>query len=281
MDVIISDEATYERLIKEFTSGGKEKIHVVADFDRTLTKAIVNGKSTPSVLSELRNGDYISKEYAKKAQALADKYHPIEIDVNLPIEEKKVAMQEWWSRHFNLLIESGLNRKHLQQIVDMGKIEFRKGALEFFDLLNKNNIPLVIISSSGLGDDSIRMFFEREGKSYPNLNIVSNVYIWDNEGNALCVKEPIIHVMNKDETALEDYPFFNVVKDRKNVILLGDSLGDLGMIKGFNYDFLIKVGFLNDRIEENLESYKKNFDVVITNDGTMDFLNKMIEKILK
>jgi len=279
-NVIIVNNKDFENKKKNIMGGGKYKIHVLADFDRTLTKAFVNGESTPSVISELRNGHYISEEYAKKAQELAAKYHPIEMNVKLPIEKKKKAMQEWWSKHFDLLIKSGLNKKHLQQIADHGKIKFREGAIEFFDLLNENKIPLVIISSSGLGGDSIKMFFDKEDKWYPNIDMVSNTYIWDDKGNAVGIKKPIIHVFNKDETVLKDFPFFNKVKDRKNVILLGDSLGDVGMIEGFDYQSLIKVGFLNEDVEKQIDSYKKAYDVILLNDEGMEFVNKLVREII-
>jgi len=278
--VIIVNPKDYEAKKVKMLETGKSKLHILADFDRTLTRAYVNGEDTPSVISELRKGDYISKEYAKKANDLAAFYHPIEVDSKLSNKEKKKAMHEWWSKHFDLLIESGLNKKHIQQIIDKGKIEFRDGALEFLDLLHKNNIPLVIISSSGLGGDSIEMFLEKKHKMYSNIDIVSNIYIWDENGNAVGIKKPIIHVMNKDETVLRDYPFYENVKHRKNVILLGDSLGDVGMIEGFDFHNLIKVGFLNEEVEKQIDSYKKEYDVIILNDQNMDFVNDLIKEFL-
>lgn len=53
------------------------------------------------------------------------------------------------------------------------------------------------------------------------------------------------------------------------------------MIKGFDYKNIIKVGFLNENIEENLEQYKHNFDVVIINDGSMNYVNKLLREIVK
>lgn len=278
-DLLIPRKKDFEKKLANFRLGGKDKIHVLADFDRTLTKAFVAGVSTPSVISELRKGNYISEEYAQKAQELADEYHPMEIDPLLSAEEKKEAMQEWWSKHFDLLIESGLNIKHLKQIIDEGKIEFREGIDEFLEMLYKKNIPLIIISSSGLGWDSISMFFEKKDKLYPNIHIISNRYSWDENGNAIGIKKPIIHVMNKDETVLSDFPFFDKIEDRKNVLLLGDSLGDLGMLEGFDYENLIKMGFLNESVEENLEGYKEAFDVLLLNDTNMNFITSLLKNI--
>lgn len=62
-------------------------------------------------------------------------------------------------------------------------------------------------------------------------------------------------------------------------MLLGDSLGDLGMIIGFDYNNLLKVGFLNEDVERDLKEYKENFDVIITNDSNMDYVNNIIKQI--
>ena len=74
---------------------------------------------------------------------------------------------------------------------------------------------------------------------------------------------------------------FKKIKDRKNVLLLGDSLGDIGMITGFDYDNLIKIGFLNENVKENVEYYKRNYDAIILNDSSMDFINKLLKKIIE
>lgn len=279
-NVIISNPSKLNELKKKFKEGGLEKIHVISDFDRTLTKAFVGGKKAFSLISILRDGNYLTKDYPKKAHALFDKYHSIEIDPKISLEEKKKAMEEWWRSHFKLLIESGLNKKDLKRVVDSGSVKFRKDTFEFLDFLNKNKIPLVILSSAGLGGDAISLFFEKEKKLSKNVHIVSNSYEWDKEDNAVSVKEPIIHSFNKTEMILNKFPFFNEIKDRKNVLLLGDGIGDLGMIEGFDYDNLIKIGFLNENIDENMEVYKKNFDIVILNDSDMRYVNKIIKEII-
>ncbi len=158
---------------------------------------------------------------------------------------------------------------------------FREGASEFLDFLYKNEIPLVIMSSAGLGGDSISMYLKKQGKLYDNVHIVSNSYKWDSKGNAVGIKEPIIHVMNKDETAIQNYPVFGLIKNRKNVLLLGDSIGDIGMITNFGYSNLIKIGFLNEEVDKNLENYKENFDVILLNDTGFNYINDLVREILK
>ncbi|MBS3155976.1 hypothetical protein J4413_01960 [Candidatus Woesearchaeota archaeon] len=235
----IINEEELKKKIKIFKNQGLNKVHIVSDFDKTLTTNLVNGKKVPSIISVLRDGSYLTSDYAEKAQKLYNKYHPIEIDHKLSIEARKKAMNEWWTEHFKLLIKSKLNKKDIKKVVESGKVKLRGGISEFLAFLHNNNIPLIIISGNGLGGDSISMFLEKEGKLYSNIHIVSNSFEFDEKGNAVAVKEPIIHGMNKDETILHNLPFFNEIKHRKNIILLGDSLGDPDMVTGFNYENII------------------------------------------
>ncbi len=283
--MILQDSQELKRKLEQFKLGGKENFHVLADFDRTLTRAVVNGKKIMSLMDFFRSSeDYISKEYSEKSHALANIYRPIEIDPNVPLEEKKGKMLEWWTKHFDLLIKSGLNKEHISLMLDnsekLGFLEFREGVFDFLDTLYHAQIPLIIISSSGLGF-TIKMFLERNKKYYSNLYIITNDFEWDEEDNAIRIKEPIIHVMNKDETSVKNFPeIYEKIKARKNVLLLGDSLGDLGMVKGFRYENLISVGFLEEDNIESMQKYKSVFDIVLTDDANFNQVNKILEEVV-
>ncbi len=110
--------------------------------------------------------------------------------------------------------------------------------------------------------------------------MVANLFNFDRRGRVTGVKEPIIHSINKDETTLQNFPVFEVIKNRNNVILLGDSIGDVGMIEGFDYSNLLKIGFLNEDVENNLRTYKKRFDVIILNDSGMGYVNNLMKRII-
>ena len=278
-NIAIPNKKALEEKIEKIKKSGIKALHVISDFDRTLTKAFVKGKFVPSLISVLRDGNYLTPDYAEKAHALFNKYHPIEASQEIPIEEKKEKMHEWWTSHFQLLIKSGLNKRDLERAVETGNVEFRKGAEKFLDILHDNNIPLVILSSSGLGGDAIEIFLRKHKRLYDNIHIISNVYEWDKKGNAIGVKEPIIHTLNKHEVELKNLPVYQEIKNRKNIILLGDGIDDLGMVEGFPYKTLIKVGFLNQDVDKLLTSYKENFDVVITNDSGMNYVNKLVKSL--
>lgn len=281
-NIVISNEAKFKEAEKRFQEGGLGKVHILADFDKTLTRAFVDGKEVPSVISILRDGSFLTPDYASKAQELYNKYHPLENDKTIPKEEKKRLMAEWWTAHFELLIKSGLNKKDIERVVKSGRIKFRGGFLELADFLRNNNIPLVIMSSAGLGAESISQRLKQEGKLSGNIHIISNAFEWDKDGRAVSVKQPIVHGSNKDETLVQSFPeIFGAIKERRNVLLLGDSLDDVGMVEGYDYDNLVKIGFFSSKTKEGEEAYKSAYDVLITNDSSLDFINRFLKKIPK
>jgi len=276
--VIISDPERFLNKKKALIEGGKDNLHIISDFDRTLSRAFVNGERAPTVIAQIRNGGHLKEGYPRAAQDLFDHYHPIEKDENIAGDEKNRLMNEWWRKHFDLIIESGMNKQVIKNIVDEKNIILRVGVKEFIEKLNLDKIPLVIMSAS-TGDMIIAHLIEEE-LIYPNVHIVANLFEFDESGKVKGVKEPMIHSHNKNEIVVRDFDFYDQLLHRKNVILLGDNVGDVGMIEGFNYDNLIKIGFLNEDIEKNMEKFKQNYDVIITGDGSFEFVNKLLEEIL-
>lgn len=274
---IISDEKYYSDTLSEIKKGGLWKLHVLADFDRTLTKAFSWWKLRPSLISVLRSEGYLWEEYSKKAYELFDYYNPIEINPNISLEEKKREMTIWRNKHLDLLIHSWLHKKDIEKVISSWVIEFRPWVKKMLKFLSENNIPIVIISANWLGTDSIEMYFEKEWFLTPNVKIVSNEFCWDNTWNAVWYDKRVIHVFNKDETVLQDFPeIHDLVQHRTNVILLWDSLWDPAMIEGFAYENVLKVWFLNEKLEELLEKYKVIYDVLLTWDNEWEFLNNLL-----
>ncbi len=280
-NILITNKERFEELKERFKKDGVEKLHLLADFDKTLTKEFVHGKKVASIISVLRDNNYLTPDYPEKAKALYAKYYPIEKNLSIPLEERKQTMKQWWAEHFELLIKSKLNIKDIEKAVEHQDVVLRKGITELLESLKKNNIPLVILSSSGLGRKSIELYLKKRDLLFENIHIISNTFEWNDQGYAIGVKKPIIHTLSKNETIVKDFPnIFEKVKNRKNVILLGDSVSDIEMIAGFNYDNLIKIGFLNEDVEKDMEGYKQAFDVLILNDSSVEFLNNLLQSFV-
>jgi len=116
----------------------------------------------------------------------------------------------------------------------------------------------VLVFSAGLADIIEEVFRQKLHRSFKNIKVVSNRMVFNEEGRLVSFKGKTIHVLNKNEHALDmaapvhdnlgdpngSIDDYSLVKKRTNVLLLGDHIGDLGMSDGLIYENRIAVGFL-------------------------------------
>jgi len=266
--------------INKIKSDGLNNLHIIADFDKTLTKTkLDSGDEFKSIMGVIRHEGFLGEEYDNVAFGLFDKYHPYEIDPDLSIPEKCVKMEEWWQTNLNMQIKNGMNQDVVNKIINGKFIPMRDNINIFFDLIDKYHIPLLVFSA-GLGD-IIEGLLNKYNINDENVNVISNFYDFDSTGKIKGYKGKIIHTFNKGEVAIKNDLHFNYIKDKKNVILLGDSLGDLDMAKGVDHNVVLKIGFFNKGDDRLLEKYKEYYDVLILNDGPMDYINNLLKEMIK
>lgn len=280
MKIHKSNPKKFERMREKFEKEEYEDIFVLADFDQTMTYGQAEGEMAPALTSELQTKEYLNEGYSKKAEDLYGKYQPVVVDSQVPLEKKKKVLTKWRRKKAQLFIENGLSKENLRRGVSSSRIELRDGVPKFLDFLKEKEIPLVIISASGSGP-AIPMFFERIGRDYENIHYIINNFKWDKEGKAVAATKPFIHFLNKDEIVLSDFEdIYEKIKDRKDVLLMGDSTDDIAMIEGYDYRLLLKVGLLCYEItEERRKEYKQNFDVVLEGDEGLEFFNEELFNI--
>lgn len=280
MNTIITQLEKIEEIKKQWRSDSCDNFHILADFDRTLTYAFVSGQKSPTVIAQIRKGDYLPPKYNEKAHAMFDHYAPIERDPSVSWEEKNMAMRQWWSEHFQLLADSGLTKETMVKIVEKRTLKLRAGIKEFFNLTKEKNIPIIIMSAAP--GTMIEQYLKQDDLLSPNVHIIANTMNFDDTGKFTGITEPIIHSLNKYEVVLKDFPIFKKIKDRKNVLLLGDQIDDVGMIEGFPYNSLLKIGFLNDPepIDPVItKQFEKNYDIILTGDPGMEYINNLLKEI--
>lgn len=146
-----------------------------------------------------------------------------------------------------------------------------------------------MIFSAGIYDIVIEFFRQIHPSRLKDLLIVANTMEFDEEGNIIGFKGSNIHAFTKTSVILEkEYPkVFSVVASRPNVILLGDNLHDLRMTSGLKESpigakeyHVLTIGFLNDRVEERLELFSENYDILILHDSSMEFVNTLVDFVL-
>ncbi|XP_012949765.2 cytosolic 5'-nucleotidase 3A isoform X2 [Anas platyrhynchos] len=210
---------------------------------------------------------------------LKETYYAIEIDPALTIEEKYPYMVEWYNKSHALLIEQGLEKDKFAEIVRESDVMLKEGYENFFDKLSEHNIP-VFIFSAGIGD-ILEEVIHQAGVYHSNVKVVSNFMDFDENGILRGFKGELIHVYNKHDGALKNTEYFKQLKDNSNIILLGDSQGDLSMADGVaNVEHILKIGYLNDKVDELLEKYMDSYDIVLVKDESLEVANSILQKIL-
>ncbi|KAJ8513060.1 hypothetical protein OPV22_003494 [Ensete ventricosum] len=286
--VAVRDPESLEKRKTAIRSAGPSKLQVIADFDGTLTRYWIDGRRGQTSNGLLQQGN---AEYDAKRRALYEYYHPLEISATIPIKEKSKLMEEWWEKTHGLLIEGGLSFDAIKKSVSEATIAFRDGVVELFELLEELGVP-VLVFSAGLADIIEEVFRQKLHRSFKNIKIVSNRMVFDEKGCLVAFKGVLmsfcpdvisrktIHVLNKNEHALDMAApvhdkfrcpdgYSVLMKQRTNVLLLGDHVGDLGMSDGLSYENRIAVGFLNNNTEMSFKSFLDAFDVVYLNDASM------------
>lgn len=273
--VYMRDPQRVQAILQSMMKSGSNTLQVISDFDMTLTRFAFNGKRCPTCHNILDNSNLISNDCKEKLKELLNKYYPIEIDSSRSIEEKLPLMVEWWTKAHELLVEQKIKKDLLALVVQESDAMLREGYQLFFDHLYEHSIPLLIFSA-GIGD-VLEEVIRQAGVFHPNVNVFSNYMDFDETGVLKAFKGQLIHIYNKREGALLNTGHFQELRTRPNVLLLGDSLGDLTMADGVqDMENILKIGFLNDKVEERKQSYLNSYDIVLVKDETMDVPNALL-----
>lgn len=170
MNFLTPNPALLESKLARFTP---ETMRVVTDFDSTLTAD--NGKTSWSLFSD---SGLMPESYVVRRQALKDQYYPYEIDSSLSEAERSGYMKQWWIGHLELLVEYGLHRNILEQVVNH-EMKIRTGMDSMLRGFEELHIPVLILSA-GI-TQSIESVLRNQVLLSSEISIASNSLIFDAE----------------------------------------------------------------------------------------------------
>lgn len=265
--------------LKRILEDGAHKLHIIADFDMTLTKNyIFNAKSSCWERNISAHGMFMryskaSDKFKRETQSLCDIYYPMEVDQLLTEQEKIPHMVKWWQGAHDLIKEMGFTRRQITEMVQENPVEFREGTEKLFSICEKSRIP-VLIFSAGIANVIEEILKRRNlAQNYQLFHILSNRMLFESESvdaKVVGFSEPLLHVFNKSESILYEQDAFKTyskqVATRPNVILIGDSLGDIRMGKGMKHGCELSIGLLN-----KFECKRLFGDKDVFNDDAADF----------
>jgi len=241
-----------------------DDFYVITDFDRTLTSK----ESEPSMGIVPK---YLGGKCLQERTKIFNHYRPLELDYTIKEQEKQKIMKEWANRSFTLLSKY-LTQNIINKALENANIHFRKGAKEFLIKMNDMNIP-VIIMSSGVGN-ILKAFLEKEGCLFNNIEIVSNFFEFQDK-KAYIDLDGIMATLNKEYKKIP-INVRNKLEQKENALLFGDLIEDIKMANKEKLSNTITFGFLDANVEDNLEEFNKNFDVLLAGDEDFDSIKKVL-----
>lgn len=247
-----------------------DNFYVVMDFDMTITTP-----DSDNSWSMLENPDFMSPDFKKASRELFNKYYPYEIDYNLDFETKCSYINKWYKKNMDLFYEYGLTYDILLNCVKHSNVHFRKDFKSFLDFLYKHNIPLIILSA-GIGNVIVEVL-KLNNCLYDNIHIISNFIEFENN-KMKPFESKMIHSCNKSISNLPE-DFKNNISKKDFILLFGDLIEDLSMVPKEDHNRTLCFGFLDKKINDNLEFYKNNFDVVLTNNSSYEDVENVLNTI--
>ncbi len=267
--VLIADQAALQDKIAQLKSQTKnEQLCVVSDWDRTLTKARTEDGQDATSYSAIAHGAYLGEAYRVEMDRLYARYRPIEISQTISHREKQKAMRDWWMAALAMMQKYGLTEEVIEDIAIRDFMRLRDGSIDLFKILADREIPLLILSA-GIGN-VIAKYLKVRALLTSNVAITANKLIFDTHGAVAGFCEPVIHSFNKARHA--SVP-------RSCVLLIGDTIEDAQMVNDTQANCIIRVGFLNESVEENSATYLRAYDVVICNDASMVPVIELLETL--
>ncbi len=269
-DLVVGDSSALEAKIADFVRVGSNGMHVIFDFDRTLT--VKRPGSDDEVTTWHILGEHLPPEGKLEYKNLFQKYRGVELRGELTTQ----TAIEWWSASFELYIKYDINLTDVEDDF-LNKASIRPGVAELFKLCAGHGIPTIILSA-GIRD--VIEIWCRRYKIEPSL-IISTALTLDTSGKITgWEKDTLVHVLNKSEATHVE--LVKIRSERPKTFLVGDSLDDTTMASG-DRD-VIRVRILDPRADEvtseqEIQRTLEKFDALIQSGSLRPFL-ELVERVI-
>jgi 2-hydroxy-3-keto-5-methylthiopentenyl-1-phosphate phosphatase len=281
----------------------KKNLALLTDFDFTITK-LYNYQKNKTLGSSYRfydegliGGD--QQKITKAQDDLCKKYINYERDTSIDIKIREEKMHEFYSKSLDIYINPKFTRdsigKMLEKLKD--KFEIRKYLKEYFELLIELEVPIIIISG-GIKEVIIDLLKQsiKDFELYciqKKIVIIANELIFDKEKGCIGYSPDVIYTFNKSyfvkKIIEKDFPQI------ENYLIFGDHLNDYDSVQDLNLsqEHIIGFGFINIKpeyiedeskkkeITNNIEDFKKIYDVNLIGDTDFLFMLKIMEMFKK
>lgn len=238
---------------------------VIIDFDHTLT-------SKESIASMGIIPQFLGGECLKERMKIFEYYRPLELDYTIEQNKKREIMREWAGKSFRLLSKYLTSQKIIEDALKNANIHLRLGAKEFLKDLYNKNVP-VIIMSAGVGN-LIKEFLKINDVLFDNIILISNFFEIKADRSYIDI-DNLISSSNKNYSKVPE-KIRAVLKNKEKILLCGDIVEDIRMVDDEQKNKTLTIGFLDYNIDNNLDIYNKNFDIVLAGNEDFDSIKEVL-----
>ena len=243
----------------------KDNCYIVMDFCRTTT-----GSKSVSTWQMICFSNLLGDKCYQEYHELKNKYMPT--DSMTDVEQRKENYRALYKGFIDLFYQYHLTNDIVKKSVEMTDVRLRDGAEIFFQLMYEKKIP-IIIYTGGLKNTVIE-YLTYYHSYYDNIYVVANHMNLDGD------KQDVIYHITPHDKGMSELPeeVKNKINGRENIILIGDVLADISMVKQEDINRTIKIAFLDkdkhkeknvvENLEENIKKYKEVYDLILVNEAT-------------
>lgn len=268
-DFIYDDTSRLKEKINRFITAGPDKLHLIFDFDRTLT--IGRGGEDVTSWHILKN--HLPKEGQDQYQKLFDENRIHEI--NETMDEARAVM--WWSSILDLFVTYKVNITEVENDF-LSKASIRPDTKELFDLCNQAGIPTVIMSA---GIKDLIDIWARAYNIHPTIVLSTSLQLNEHGVIEDWERDSLIHILNKKEVGHPELT--RIRQERPHSIIIGDSINDADMATGT--DDVLRIRLYDPREDEKIDldlmrtRTLEQFDTLVES-GTLQAVRQLIQQVV-
>ena len=279
--IIHRDRSETNAKRRSIAKDGIGSLHVVLDFDHTVTAYIspITGEKCPQCHDAVQHGAY---DPPKRRNSFKSTIDAIWSDQD---NGKLRHLSEWWIRFHDAIVSHELTISEIRTAVASSSITLRPGAADLFAWLRENSVKTTILSAGII--TVIEEVLKRDGiELHEQACIVSNVPVSDGEeGRIISFQEPLVHALNKEEVLKTlDFGSETMGQPPDNVVLAGNSIGDVQCLPGIHHKRSLSLGFLHENVDVNIQ-VEEGSEIcarsMMTADGSVGAPNNPDREIIK
>jgi HAD superfamily phosphoserine phosphatase-like hydrolase len=265
-ELVVDDLPAFTAKVADFRQAGSAGMHVIFDFDRTLT--VKRPGSDDEVTTWHILQEHLPEPGRRQYQKLFKKYRALEQSGDMTSQDAIT----WWSSILDLFVEHSIDLSVVEDDF-LNRASIRPGAADLFKLCADNGIPAVILSA---GIREVIDIWCRKYNIQPSLVISTALVLDDNNKVIGWQKETLVHVLNKSEA---NHPELLDIRSRRpHTLVVGDGLDDAAMASG--EQGIMRIRVLDPRADEldsTAEQRKtlERFDALIRS-GSLQPLHELL-----